>query len=113
MTGLEVTRPMFVIPAQAGIQATRDGLREKDLRRVPEEASSRRLVKFYNNSERPHQGCRNMGSRPIVTVRKFIQTCEERSLVIQTLRKFLDQKYHQCPARQAWNLWKSLNSGAR
>ena len=79
MTGLEVTRPMFVIPVQAGIQATRDGLREKDLRRVPEEASSRRLVKFYNNSERPHQGCRNMGSRPIVTVRKFIQTCEEKT----------------------------------
>ncbi len=30
------------------------------------------LLKFYNN-ECPHQGWRNMGSRPIDTVKKFIQ----------------------------------------
>ncbi len=80
MTGLEVTRPMFVIPAQAGIQgvavagiagSARDGLREKGLKaylKTPrQDASSRRLVEFYD-SERPHQG-----GRPIDTVRKFIQ----------------------------------------
>ncbi len=33
MTGLEVTRPMFVIPAKAGIAGSaRDGLREKGLK---------------------------------------------------------------------------------
>jgi hypothetical protein len=33
------------------------------------QAGGRQSLKFYNN-ERPHQGCPNMGSRPIVTVGK-------------------------------------------
>ncbi len=78
MTGLEVTRPMFVIPAKAGIAGSaRDGLREKGLKaylKTPrQDASSRRLVEFYN-SERPHQG-----GRPIDTVRKFIQPVRNKA----------------------------------
>ena len=41
--------------------------------RVPEDASPRRLVEFYD-SERPHQGC-----RPTVTVRKFIQPARKEA----------------------------------
>ncbi len=41
MTGLEVTQPMFVIPAQAGIQATRGRAAREGPERAPEDASSR------------------------------------------------------------------------
>ncbi len=103
MTGLEVTRPLFVIPAKAdragGLLPQPALLRQESRRqrtgcesarecrgRTPcspivkdlnaylsaGQAGDKAGLKFYTN-ERPHQGNRNMGSRPIVTVRRFIQ----------------------------------------